>query len=306
MKRIRIATRKSPLALWQANFIKNRLSELYPNMELELVTLTTKGDQILDSPLSKVGGKGLFVKELEVAMLEQRADLAVHSMKDVPMVLPEEFYISTICQRECATDALVSNRYQSIDELPLGAVVGTSSLRRQTQLKKLRPDLVIKDLRGNVGTRLSKLDNGDYDAILLASAGLMRLRLEERIATKIPVDKMLPAVGQGAVGIEIRKEDLQLAKLLEPLHCQSTAVRVKAERAMNYKLNGGCQVPIAGYAILKGEHIILKGMVANVQGTKFIHKEMQGLAEEAEELGTKMAEALIAAGAMELLGTMHG
>lgn len=306
MKRIRIATRKSPLALWQANFVKDRLSELYPEMELELVTMTTKGDQILDSPLSKVGGKGLFVKELEVAMLEQRADLAVHSMKDVPMELPEEFYISTICQRECATDAFVSNHYQSIDELPLGAVVGTSSLRRQTQLKKLRHDLVIKDLRGNVGTRLSKLDNGDYDAILLASAGLMRLGLEERIASEIPIEKMLPAVGQGAVGIEIRKDDLQLAKLLEPLHCESTAARVKAERAMNYKLNGGCQVPIAGYAILKGEQIMLKGMVANVQGTKFIHKEMQGLTEEAEDLGTRMAEALIEAGAMELLGTMHG
>ncbi len=305
MRKIKIATRKSPLALWQANHVKDRLTALYPEMEFELLTMVTKGDKILDAPLSKVGGKGLFVKELEVAMLEQRADLAVHSMKDVPMELPEQLMISTICKRESPEDAFVSNKYTTIDELPHGAIVGTSSLRRQTQIKALRKDLVIKDLRGNVGTRLSKLDAGEYDAIILASAGLIRLELSDRIASLIASTQMLPAVGQGAVGIEIRKNDNELYELLKPLHCTLTSARVSAERAMNAKLNGGCQVPIAGFSELKDGKLWIRGMVANVEGSEFIRKEMTGELEFADELGSSLAQLLIDDGAMKLLATMH-
>ena len=237
---IRIATRKSPLALWQAHFVKDALQAAHPGLEVELVTMVTKGDIILDTPLAKVGGKGLFVKELEVAMLEGRADLAVHSMKDVPVDFPEGLGLVTICEREDPRDAFVSNTYNNIDELPQGAVVGTCSLRRQCQLKEYRPDLVIKELRGNVGTRLGKLDAGEYDAIILAAAGLKRLELEERIRSFIEPEQSLPAVGQGAVGIECRVDDERLLKLLEPLNHQDTADRVRCERAMNLTLEGGC------------------------------------------------------------------
>ncbi len=302
---IRIATRKSPLALWQANDVLARLEKLYPDLNFELVTMTTKGDKILDTPLAKVGGKGLFVKELEVAIIEERADLAVHSMKDVPMEFPQGLKLSTICEREDPLDAFVSNQFSNIDELPQGATVGTSSLRRQSQLKAHRSDLQLKDLRGNVGTRLGKLDAGEYDAIILASAGLKRLGLENRITSRLLDTQMLPAVGQGAVGIEIREEDHELEALLKPLHCQTTASRVNAERAMNTMLNGGCQVPIAGYAIVEGESVWLRGMVAGVDGKVVIRKEQKGLVEDAEKIGEQVGKMLLDSGAKEILEAVY-
>ena len=247
-KTLKIATRQSPLALWQANYVKDRLQQQYPDLTVELVPMVTKGDVILDSPLAKIGGKGLFVKELENALLNKEADIAVHSMKDVPMQFPEGLGLAVICQREDPRDAFVSHSYRTFTELPQGAVVGTSSLRRQCQLKALRPDLDIRSLRGNVGTRLSKLDNGDYDAIILASAGLIRLGLADRIASFIDIEQSLPAAGQGAVGIECRTDDVQVQALLAPLADAETTYCVRAERAMNNHLQGGCQVPIGGYA----------------------------------------------------------
>ena len=238
LKTLKIATRQSPLALWQANFVKDQLEKFHPTLSVELVPMVTKGDVILDSPLAKIGGKGLFVKELENALLEKRADIAVHSMKDVPMEFPEGLGLSVICKREDPRDAFVSNTYRSLDELPQGAIVGTSSLRRQCQLKQLRPDLDIRSLRGNVGTRLSKLDNGEYDAIILASAGLIRLGLAERIASFIEVEQSLPAAGQGAVGIECRVDDEEVKALLAPLSDATTTTCVLAERAMNTRLQG--------------------------------------------------------------------
>lgn len=240
-KTLKIATRQSPLALWQANYVKDSLQQLYPDLTVELVLMVTKGDVILDSPLAKIGGKGLFVKELENALLNKEADIAVHSMKDVPMQFPEGLGLAVICKREDPRDAFVSNSYRTFSELPQGAVVGTSSLRRQCQLKALRPDLDIRSLRGNVGTRLSKLDNGDYDAIILASAGLIRLGLADRIASFIEVEQSLPAAGQGAVGIECRTDDVQVKQLLAPLADAETTCCVLAERAMNNRLQGGYQ-----------------------------------------------------------------
>lgn len=302
---IRIATRKSPLALWQAYFVRDALQQAHPGLNVELVTMVTKGDIILDTPLAKVGGKGLFVKELEVAMLENRADLAVHSMKDVPVEFPEGLGLVTICEREDPRDAFVSHKYKNVDELPQGAVVGTCSLRRQCQLQERRPDLIIKELRGNVGTRLGKLDAGDYDAIVLAAAGLKRLELEERIQSYISPEESLPAVGQGAVGIECRLDDTRLRKLLEPLNDKDTYDRVMAERAMNLTLEGGCQVPIGSYALLEGDDIWLRGLVGEPDGTQVIRGEIRGKRSDAQTLGESLAHTLLQNGAKEILEKLY-
>ncbi|RTZ20532.1 hydroxymethylbilane synthase [Vibrio penaeicida] len=302
---IRIATRKSPLALWQAHFVKDSLQAAHPGLDVELVTMVTKGDIILDTPLAKVGGKGLFVKELEVAMLEGRADLAVHSMKDVPVDFPEGLGLVTICEREDPRDAFVSNTFASIDDLPQGAVVGTCSLRRQCQLKEYRPDLHIKELRGNVGTRLGKLDAGEYDAIILAAAGLKRLKLEERIRSVIEPEQSLPAVGQGAVGIECRLDDDHLIKLLEPLNHPETANRVAAERAMNLTLEGGCQVPIGSYSLINGDEIWLRALVGEPDGSKVVRGEIKGPVVKAHELGVTLANQLLDQGAKDILERLY-
>ncbi|WP_286234110.1 hydroxymethylbilane synthase [Thalassotalea sediminis] len=302
---IRIATRKSALALWQAEYVKAQLEHFHDNLAVELVPMTTKGDIILDTPLAKVGGKGLFIKELEVAMLEGNADIAVHSMKDVPVEFPEGLGLEVICPREDPRDAFVSNHFNSIDELPQGAIVGTSSLRRESQLRARRPDLVIRSLRGNVNTRLAKLDAGEFDAIVLASAGLIRLQMLDRIRQYIPPEVMLPANGQGAVGIECRTNDETIKALLAPLECHETRIRVLAERAMNSKLEGGCQVPIGSYATLDGKHIYLRGLVGAVDGSEIISDEVQGDAENAEQLGNALAEKLLAQGADKILKQVY-
>ena len=305
MKTLRIATRKSPLALWQAEYVKANLLKHHPHLIIELVTFTTQGDKILDVPLAKIGGKGLFVKELESAMLAGEADLAVHSMKDVPMEYPEGLAITTICEREDPTDAFVSNNFATFDDLPQGAIVGTSSLRRQCQLRALRPDLVIRDLRGNVGTRLGRLDNNEYDAIILASAGLKRLGLETRLRQQLT--QLLPAVGQGAVGIETRINDIELHKLLAPLHHPQTAVCVQAERAMNRRLQGGCQVPIAGYATIDNQILTLNALVGSIDGQQIIHQ--QGKTQDllaVEALGEQVATGLLNQGAAAILAAVYG
>ena len=304
-KTLKIATRQSPLALWQANYVKDRLQQLYPDLTIELVPMVTKGDVILDSPLAKIGGKGLFVKELENALLTKEADIAVHSMKDVPMQFPEGLGLAVICQREDPRDAFVSHSYRTFAELPQGAVVGTSSLRRQCQLKALRPDLDIRSLRGNVGTRLSKLDNGDYDAIILASAGLIRLGLADRIASFIDVEQSLPAAGQGAVGIECRTDDMQVQALLAPLADAKTTYCVRAERAMNNHLQGGCQVPIGGYAVLQQGQLYLRALVGDIDGSRIIRAEGKSPVENAEALGVQIAEQLLAQGADKILQAIY-
>jgi len=304
-KIFRIATRQSPLALWQAHYVQQRLMAAHPGLQVELVPMVTKGDIILDTPLAKVGGKGLFVKELELAMLENRADLAVHSMKDVPVAFPEGLGLVTICEREDPRDAFVSNHYNSLDELPQGAVVGTSSLRRQSQISERRPDLVIRSLRGNVGTRLSKLDAGEYDAIILATAGLKRLDLEARIRQPLPAEISLPAVGQGAVGIECRLDDHELIGLLQALNHDDTAVCVKAERAMNTRLEGGCQVPIGSFAVLEGDDLWLRGLVGAPDGSVMVRGERRGPRAEAEAMGISLAEELLGNGAREILHDVY-
>lgn len=304
-KTLKIATRQSPLALWQANYVKTRLAELYPKLDVMLVPLVTKGDIILDSPLAKIGGKGLFVKELEQALLNGEADIAVHSMKDVPMQFPEGLTLAVICPREDPRDAFVSNRYKSLEDLPLGAIVGTSSLRRQCQLKQLRPDLQIHSLRGNVGTRLSKLDQGDYDAIILAAAGLIRLTQEKRITSYLDITKSLPAVGQGAVGIECRIDDEATQKLLAPLADAITTYCVNAERAMNNHLQGGCQVPIAGFATISENQLHLRALVGSIDGTQILRAEAINTIENAEALGVQVAESLLKQGADRLLNTLQ-
>ncbi|WP_411993259.1 hydroxymethylbilane synthase [Agarivorans sp. DSG3-1] len=305
VKKVRIATRKSPLAMWQAHFVKAELERHHPDLIVELLPMSTRGDKILDTPLAKIGGKGLFIKELEVAMLEDLADIAVHSMKDVPMEFPEGLGLHCICEREDPRDAFVSNRYSNIDALPQGAVVGTSSLRRQCQLKAQRPDITIKDLRGNVNTRLAKLDAGEFDAIILASAGLLRLEMAERIRTHIAPEQILPAGGQGAVGIECRSNDQALLELLKPLNHNATAARVAAERAMNRRLEGGCQVPIGCYAELEGEQLFVRGLVGAVDGSKVIEKEIRGASSDAEQLGLNLAEQLLDAGAAPILQAVY-
>ena len=303
---IRIATRKSPLALWQAHFVQSRLQQLYPHLQVELLPMSTKGDKILDSPLAKVGGKGLFVKELEQAILAGDADIAVHSMKDVPVEFPEGLGLTIICERDDPRDAFVSSRFPSLAELPAGSRVGTSSLRRQCQLRASRPDLQILDLRGNVNSRLAKLDGGEYDAILLAAAGLKRLGLQERITTLLPPEQSLPANGQGAVGIECRLDDDELLTLLAPLEHLPTRQRVLAERAMNRALQGGCQVPIGAYAELEGDQLWLRGLVGSPDGRQILHAECRGAASEPEALGQALADQLLAQGAARLLTEVYG
>ncbi|RZA05301.1 MAG: hydroxymethylbilane synthase [Moraxellaceae bacterium] len=305
MHTVKIATRKSPLALWQAEHIKARLQVLHPTLNVELVTFVTQGDKILDTPLAKIGGKGLFVKELENALLDGRADLAVHSMKDVPMDLPDGLCLPVICEREDPADAFVSNHYQSIDELPQGARLGTSSLRRKSQMQAYRPDLSIIDLRGNVGTRLSKLDAGEYDAIILAASGLKRLGLAARIQQVIDTHLSLPAVGQGALGLECRVNDHAILELIAPLADAATDVCIRAERAFNKTLHGGCQVPIAGFAVLEGTEIFLQGRVGKPDGTVLLKSEVRGAAENAEALGQQLAQALLDQGAGPLLAALY-
>ena len=298
---LKIATRKSPLALWQAEFVKSRLQFFYPDLEVELVKMTTQGDKILNSPLSKIGGKGLFIKELEIGILEGRADIAVHSMKDVPYELPKEFEVGAILARENPFDAFVSNDFDNINELPYGARVGSCSLRRIVQLKALRPDLVILDLRGNVNTRLRKLDDGEYDAIILACSGLIRLGFEDRIKQHLSAEKSLPAVGQGALGIEIRKGDQDIISLINPLINTKTMNEVCAERAMNSTLEGGCSVAIGGYAISNNNEMNLKGMVGNVDSGVILRVEESGDISEPRVLGELVANKLLSMGAKELL-----
>jgi len=302
---LRIATRKSPLALWQAEYVKSRLLEIHQDLEVELVTMSTKGDKILDTPLAKIGGKGLFVKELEARMLEGDCDIAVHSMKDVPMEFPEGLFLPVICEREVPLDAFVSNQYEKFEDLPQGARVGTSSLRRKCQLLDLRSDLEILDLRGNVNTRLRKLDEGEFDAIILASAGLIRLDMADRIRSRIQPEVILPAVGQGAVGIECRTGDQRVLDLIAPLNDRDTSIRVRAERALNHRLEGGCQVPIGSYSILEGGNIYLRGLVGAVDGSEIIRSEIRGPQDEAEPLGVKVAEELLANGAKEILQELY-
>lgn len=302
---LRIATRQSPLALWQAHYVKQRLEACHAGLRVELVPMVTRGDVILDTPLAKVGGKGLFVKELELALLEDRADIAVHSMKDVPVDFPEGLGLVTICERDDPRDAFVSNHYDSLEALPQGSIVGTSSLRRQCQLAESRPDLVIRSLRGNVGTRLGKLDNGEYDAIILAVAGLKRLDLESRIKVALPPEQSLPAVGQGAVGIECRLDDTRTHALLAPLHHHETAIRVQAERAMNTRLEGGCQVPIGSYAELIDGELWLRALVGAPDGSQMVRGERRGHPQDAEQLGISLAEELLNNGAREILAEVY-
>jgi len=301
---IKIATRKSALAMWQAEFVQSELIKHYPDLKVELVPMSTQGDRILDSPLAKIGGKGLFIKELEIAMQEGRADLAVHSMKDVPVEFPDGFAIHAICEREDPRDAFVSNTFSTLDELPAGAVIGTSSLRRQCQLKAHRSDFIIRDLRGNVNTRLAKLDAGEYDAIILASAGLLRLKMANRISHFIEPEQSLPAVGQGAVGIECRNDDSALIELINVLNHNDTAIRVTAERAMNAKLQGGCQVPIGSFATLEDNKLTLRGLVGSVDGSQVLNAEAAGSIHDAEQIGVKVAELLLSQGADKILAEL--
>ena len=301
LKSLTIATRESPLALWQAHHIKSELTGFYPELEVCLLGMTSRGDQLLDIPLNKVGGKGLFVKELETALIEGSADIAVHSMKDVPMEFPNGLALAVICEREDPRDAFVSNKWKTFEELPLGSTLGTSSLRRACQLQEIRPDLTIRFLRGNVNTRLGKLDNGEYDAIILASAGLIRLGMKERISEYLDVSICLPAGGQGAIGIECRDGDAELLDLLKPLNHVETSCRVRAERALNARLEGGCQFPIASFAELDNDQLILKGLVGKSDGSIILRAEERDIRDNAEVLGVKVAENLIAQGARELL-----
>ena len=295
--KIRIATRKSPLALWQANFVKQNLLLAHKDLKVELIPMVTQGDIILDSPLSKIGGKGLFVKQLEQAILNNEADIAVHSIKDIPAQFPEGLMLAAICQRDEVRDAFVANKYASLNDLPEGAIVGTSSLRRQCQLRSHFPHLIIKDLRGNVGTRLNKLDEEQYDAIILASVGLKRLSLEHRITQYIDTDLMLPAVGQGAIGIESRTDDKQILDIISVLDDKKSRACIQAERAMNNALQGGCQVPIAGYCRLNNDQLMLQGLVGRVDGSKIIKQQITGFINEAESLGEKLAKQLLNQGA---------
>ncbi len=307
MTTVRIATRNSALALWQAEYVKAQLEHFHQDINVELVPMTTKGDILLDTPLAKVGGKGLFVKELEVAILENRADIAVHSMKDVPVDFPEGLGLEVICPREDPRDAFVSNTFSTLSDLPQGAIVGTSSLRRQCQLKAKRPDLEIHDLRGNVNTRLKKLDEGQYDAIILAAAGLIRLKMSDRIAQYIEPEEMLPANGQGAVGIECRIDDDTIKALLKPLECSTTRTRVLTERAMNKALEGGCQVPIASYSVISedGKEVHLRGLVGAIDGSEIIESEITGPVEQGEMLGNTLAQELLSRGADRILKEVY-
>ncbi|MDO8208263.1 MAG: hydroxymethylbilane synthase [Gallionella sp.] len=306
LARLVIASRESALAMWQAEHIRDRLRALYPQTEVSILGMTTQGDQILDVSLSKIGGKGLFVKELETALEDGRADFAVHSLKDVPMVLPEGFVLAAIGEREDPHDAFVSNNYENLAALPAGSVVGTSSLRRESQLRARFPHLVIEPLRGNVQTRLRKLDEGLYAAIILAAAGLKRLGLSARIRAIISSEDSLPAVGQGALGIECRSDRLDVIAALQPLHHADTAACVLAERAMSRALNGSCQVPLGGFAEVQNGQLRMRGFVASPDGQRVMRAESAGDIANPETLGKKIADALLAQGAGEILAALNG
>lgn len=301
---VKIATRSSQLALWQAEWVKERIIAFDPEIKVELVHIKTKGDKILDSPLAKIGGKGLFVKELEVSLLANETDIAVHSLKDVPTELPDGLEISVYTKRETPWDAFVSNKYGSFDSLPEGSVIGTSSLRRMAQLKKQRPDLEFKTLRGNVNTRLSKLDNNEYDAIILAAAGLIRLKMEDRITQMLPLDLSIPAIGQGVVCIESRVNDERIKRIINPLKDKETEINVKAERALLLRLNGGCQVPLAGHAVTEGDTLTLTGLIASPEGPEFIKFVEKGPIEEADRIGIKLGDRLLDSGGKEILANI--
>ena len=302
--RLVIASRESALAMWQAEHIRDRLRALYPQTQVSILGMTTQGDQILDVTLSKIGGKGLFVKELETALENGSADIAVHSLKDVPMNLPEGFMLACIGEREDPRDAFVSNNYANLASLPAGAVVGTSSLRRESQLRARFPHLLIEPLRGNVQTRLRKLDEGQYAAIILAAAGLKRLGLGERIRDIISSEDSLPAVGQGALGIECRADRADLIEILAPLHHADTAACVLAERAMSRALSGSCQVPLGGFAEVSGDQLRMRGFVATPDGTRLLRAEKTGSVNNPEALGEAVAEDLLAQGAGEILAAL--
>lgn len=302
---IRIATRRSPLALWQAEHVAARLRAIFPGLRTELVEMVTRGDKLLDSPLSKVGGKGLFVKELEQGLLEGVADIAVHSMKDVPVEFPEGLHLAAILEREDPRDALVSNHYSSFEALPPHAKIGTSSLRRQSQIKERLPDCEILSLRGNVNTRLAKLDAGEFDAIVLAAAGLKRLGMEDRITQFLSPETSLPSMGQGAIGIECRVGDDLVNQCMQSLHDGQTALRVTAERAMNARLQGGCQVPIAGFAELHDDKLHLRGLVGSPDGLQMIRGEITGPSSQAQELGIALADELLSKGADQILRALY-
>jgi len=305
-KTLRIATRKSPLAMWQAEFVKAELEKAHPGLKVKLLPMSTKGDKILDVPLAKIGGKGLFTKELEDRMLAGEADIAVHSMKDVPMVLPEGFALGAILERHSPTDAFVSNQYESFESLPQGAILGTSSLRRKAQLMALRPDLDVRNLRGNVGTRLGKLDAGEYDAIVLATSGLKRLELNDRIRHELTPETCLPAVSQGTLGIEYFEKDLETLDLIKVLNHTDTEIRTTAERGMNHRLEGGCQVPIGVFAELEGDNeISIRGLVGSVNGETILTAAIKGQRSEAKQLGVALAEDLLGQGAKAILDEVY-
>lgn len=303
-KIIRIATRQSPLALWQAEHVATLLQQHFPEVQTELVKMLTRGDKLLDSPLAKIGGKGLFVKELEQGMLEGIADMAVHSMKDVPVSFPDGLHLAAILPREDPRDAFISNHYACFADVPLTARIGTSSLRRQCQIKTFLPDAEIIALRGNVNTRLAKLNAGDYDAIILAAAGLKRLGMAERITNCLDTAVSLPACGQGAIGIECRTDNNEINELLARLHDRDTGLCVTAERAMNRRLNGGCQVPIAGFAQLQGEQVNLRGLVGSPDGELIYRSERSGYWQDAEAIGYAVADDLLAQGADKVLAAL--
>ncbi len=298
---LRIATRKSPLALWQTNHVAQALQQTHQQLKIELIEITTKGDKILDTPLAKIGGKGLFVKELEHCLFDKRADIAVHSVKDLPVEFPEGLILPVMLTRANPYDAFVSNEYANLDALPEGAIVGTASLRRQSQLLNYRPDLNIRSLRGNVGTRLSKLDQGEFDAIILAAVGLQRLNMDDRIRQIFTEDIMLPAIGQGAIGIECRTDDSNTMELIKVLNDPLTASRVTAERALNKRLNGGCQFPIAGFSQIEDDRLNLRGFVGDLAGKEVLHDSIEGSIDSAEYLGDTLGKNLLAQGADKLL-----
>ncbi|MEK7796207.1 MAG: hydroxymethylbilane synthase [Pseudomonadota bacterium] len=306
MNSLRLGTRKSPLALWQAEHVRDRLQRLHPGLKVELVTMTTEGDRLLDTSLAKVGGKGLFIKELEQGLLARRIDLAVHSMKDVTVSFPPGLHIAAVCEREDPRDAFVSNHHAALSALPAGARVGTSSLRRQCQLRAAHPHLNIAMLRGNVNTRLTKLDAGEFDAIILAVAGLKRLGFGNRIRAALDPHESLPAVGQGAIGIECRVDDAATHALLAPLNHAPTRICVEAERALNARLEGGCQVPIGGYAVLEGRELHLRGLVGDPDGSRVIRADIRGPATDAVTLGTTLAQELLRLGAKSILDKVYG
>ncbi|WP_221227611.1 hydroxymethylbilane synthase [Rhodocyclus tenuis] len=302
--RIVIASRESRLAMWQAVHVQGRLAALYPQSQVEILGMTTQGDQILDKPLATIGGKGLFIKELEVAMQEGRADLAVHSLKDVPMVMPEGFVLAAISERETPFDAFVSNKYAALDDLPAGAIVGTSSLRRESVLRARYPQLVIKSLRGNLDTRLKKLDAGEYDAIILAAAGLIRLGLKDRVRSVLTPEQSLPAPGQGALGIEIPADRPDAAAIVATLNDPDTAHCVRAERAFSRALGGSCQVPLGGYAIIDNGQLWLRGFVATPDGKQMVCAELRGARADDEAIGLKLAAMLREQGADAILAQL--